>query len=206
MTKRYSILFTIVLLVWGIFYLYPLSEKEKYDTYYTLWKSHNMESYAYTLQGSNHSAGPVSVRVVVRNNKIINKYEPARTEKKTDKYLPAYMIENKFKNISAGSYKNIIRYDKVYGYPKYDKSSFKAGTNGEIFLGGGHVYQIKNFRILPLEISKKHHPVCAEYIIVRPCMGKVCPVLKSYDKTYKNKDMMNMAGAYFKYEGECKSE
>jgi hypothetical protein len=204
--KRYKVLAVVILLGLGVFYLYPATPKEKHDKYYALWKSHHIESYAYTLQGGNHATGPVSVRVVVRNKKIINRYEPASTEKSVDRYLPAYTIENKFNSIGTHAYKNIVSYDKTYGYPKYDSYFPNLYDDGNLILGGGYKYQIKNFRILPVKISDKYHPVCSEHIIVKPCMHKVCPVLKSYDKTYNNKDMMNMAGAYFKYEGECKSE
>lgn len=209
MGKRYEILFSVVLLGLGVWYIYPPSATVKYNKYYTLWKSHDIQRYAYTLIGFSSSSGPKVLRIIVNNNKIINAYKPDKPKEKIDRVSPAYTIEDKFNDIAGSSLEQrVALYDKTYGYPKYNKSlsSPEKDSSGNIMLGFGYQYQIENFRILPKTISTQYQPVCAKNILIKPCMSMPCPAFKWYDKTYQNKDFMDMDGAYFKYDGKCKTD
>ena len=206
MFKKYEVLSVLVLLGLGVWYLYPLTAEERYDKYYKLWKSHNIKRYAYTLVGSSSSFGPQVLRIVVYNNMIINIYKPHNLKQKVNSGFPAYTIDDKFHDIEVSlSEQSVAVYDNMYGFPKYNEplSNPTANESGNIMLGFGYFYQIKNFRILPINISNEYQPVCAKNIIIKPCMDKVCPILSSDNKTYKNRDMMDIAGAYFNHEGEC---
>ena len=207
--KRYEILFAVILLGLGVFYVYPSTPKEKYDKYYALWKSHGIENYAYTLIGFSSSFGPEVLRIIVNDNKIINIYKLDKAKEKIDKVFPAYTIEDKFNDIAVNSLeRRVAIYDKTYGYPKYNKSLYSPEQNslGHIMLGVGYNYQIENFRVLPKSNSNKYQPVCAKIIIIDPCMSMPCSALRWYNKTYQNKDFMDMDGAYFNHEGKCEDD
>jgi len=187
-SKRFEIISVIILLGLGVWYLYPLTAKERYDKYYKLWKSHDIKRYAYTLEGIGSEQGPVYSRIVVDNNKIVN-YGKG----------PAYTIEDKFKSIYNEGHLEQALYDSTYGYPKHYKSYLKAD------MLGGYFFTIKNFRVLSKQVLDTKSPVCAKYISLNLLGSTFKPLVgKTYNKTYKNRDMMDMDGAYFEYEGMCK--
>jgi len=190
MSKKHEILSVLILLGLGVWYLYPLTAEEKYNKYHKLWKSHNIKKYAYTLVGINSAEGPVYSRIVVNNNKIVSHGKG-----------PAYTIDNKFESIYNESHLNQASYNNIYGYPKYDESYLSEG------ILGGYFFTIENFRVLSENTSNRESAVCAKYIILDPMTNTFnALVRKAYSKTYKNRDMMDIEGAYFEYEGVCKEE
>ena len=207
MSKLYEIVSILILLGLGVWYLYPHlpTAQEKYEKYYTLWKSHNIQKYAYTLRGTSSSRGPVNSRIVVNNNKIIS-----------DNLELGYTIDNKFKSIYKEGHLDKASYDSRYGYPKFDRSyiktDFRRGASDEDnnnallhTMIGGYSYEIIDFRVLSNMPLTRVKPVCAKYIKLNLGMNGFKPsVQKAYNKTYKNRDTMDMEGAYFLYKGVCR--
>jgi len=190
MSKKYEILAVLILLGLGVWYLYPLTAEERYAKYHKLWKSHDIKRYAYTLVGLGSAQGPVYSRIVVNNNKIVSHGKG-----------PAYTIDDKFESIYNEAHLNQTSYNSIYGYPKHDKSYLAEG------MLGGYFFTIENFRVLSENTLNRESAVCAKYIILDPMRNTLKPLLqKAYNKTYKNRDMMDMEGAYFEYEGVCKDE
>jgi len=209
MSKKSKIFLALALSIATLFLLFFETMEQKYKKNYALWQSHNIQNYAYTVQltGQIDESTEIAVdiaRVVVCHGQndanFLNEDNLAHL-----KYTDISSIRNIFKRIEKLIFKKdrylmgmCIKYDSQYGYPKTFTVAYKSNILRR-------TYNIKNFRILSDEKLKVKKPVCASYRTTydkcdtEPCTSNV------EDKSYRNSYAMEMAGAVYKYDGECKA-
>jgi len=208
MFKKYKVMIIIGLIITTLFLIFFQTMGEKYTKNHALWQSHNIQSYAYTVnltaQIDESSGIDVDIaRVVVyrgQNDKnFLNGSDVGHI-----KYADISSVENIFKRIEKLINKKdtylmgmCIDYDSQYGYPKTFTVAYKSNVLRR-------TYNIQDFRILSDEKLKEDKPVCASYrTTYDKCNIEPCPS-KVEDKSYRNRYTMEMAGAVYKYDGQCK--
>ena len=207
MFKKYKVTIIIGLIITTLFLIFFQTMEEKYTKNYALWQSHNIQSYAYTVnltsQIDESSGIDVDMaRVVVyrgQNDKnFLNGSNVGHI-----KYADISSVENIFKRIEKLIHKKdeyfmgmCIDYDSQYGYPKTFTVAYKSNVLRR-------TYNIQDFRILSDEKLKEDKPVCASYKTTYDKCDIPCPS-KVEDKSYRNRYTMEMAGAVYKYDGQCK--
>ena len=208
MSKKSKIFLGILLSISTLFLLFFETMEQKYKKNYALWQSHNIQNYAYTVQltwqidKSTEVSIDIARVVVYHGQNDINFLNKGDSE--YIKYGDISSIENMFKRIEKLVFKKdksfmgmCIDYSSQYGYPKTFTVAYKSNVLRV-------TYNIKNFRILSEEKLKVKKPVCASYkTTYDKCTEEPC-TRDVEDKSYRNSYAMEMAGAVYKYDGECK--
>lgn len=204
-SKKYKIVIGIVSIIVVLFLIFFETMEQKYKKNYALWQSHDIQNYTYTIQLKTKFSG-----IDVDQAKILVYHKQADKNFLNYhgighiKYNDMASIDNIFTRIEKLILKKdeyfmgmCIEYDSKYGYPK----TFTVGYKSNVLRV---TYVIKDFKILSDKKLKKEEPVCATYTVAhRGAFKSNSPEKK--ERNYRNKYAMEMAGAVYKYNGECKT-